>query len=500
MAIQLVNTGTSANAGDGDSLRSAFNKVNNNFNEIYNLVGSVDTIEDRIGNLLTSATTTGLIITYNTLTNDTTFTVTNATTQTVGGIIVGDNLTISNGILSGLTPYTLPVAAVSVLGGIRSSDTVLIDQDARAFVPTASTSSFGVVSISTGLSSVQGVLSLDLSAVDQNILPAADLTYDLGSTSSQWRSLYVGTSTIYLGGTALTVGPGGDLLVGGTSVIGVNPFNQNLDTTDYVVFAQITATNSLRINSTEIALGQDAGVTGPQGAGAVAIGAGAGQISQGPGSIAIGNVAGNTNQGIGSLSIGSAAGGDNQGDGAIAIGNTAGVSNQGNYAIAIGAGAGATNQPANSIVINANNAVDLDADVSGLFINPIRSDTTNTGKVVYYNTSTKELTYADSSYTRSVTTFEIDETTTSTSGLVGADTIIITPAVGYVGSDTQTLEFIGRDVTGMRTLMINASTLCTVDFDFVSMDIGPIIVSPSTVTEVIYVGNNNWYIISERSM
>lgn len=151
---------------------------------------------------------------------------------------------------------------------------------------------------------------------------------------------------------------------------------------------------SLTIDSTEIALGQDAGATGPQGAGAVAVGAGAGQVNQGPGSIAIGNVAGNTNQGIGSLGIGGAAGGDNQGDNAIAIGNGAGVSNQGNFAIAIGAGAGATNQPANSIIINANSSIDLNAAVSGLFINPVRADSYTT-KAVYYNTTTKELTYAD---------------------------------------------------------------------------------------------------------
>ena len=31
MAIQFINTGSSANAGNGDSLRSAFIKVNNNF-------------------------------------------------------------------------------------------------------------------------------------------------------------------------------------------------------------------------------------------------------------------------------------------------------------------------------------------------------------------------------------------------------------------------------------------------------------------------------------
>ena len=56
-----------------------------------------------------------------------------------------------------------------------------------------------------------GTPTLVMSNLDQSstfsghVLPDADLTYDLGSTSSQWRSLYVGTSTIYLGGTALSI-------------------------------------------------------------------------------------------------------------------------------------------------------------------------------------------------------------------------------------------------------------------------------------------------------
>jgi len=43
MAIQLINTGTGANKGDGDSLRSAFTKINNNFTELTNYLGSTVT-------------------------------------------------------------------------------------------------------------------------------------------------------------------------------------------------------------------------------------------------------------------------------------------------------------------------------------------------------------------------------------------------------------------------------------------------------------------------
>ena len=35
MAKQLVNVGTSVNKGDGDPLRTAFQKINDNFNELY---------------------------------------------------------------------------------------------------------------------------------------------------------------------------------------------------------------------------------------------------------------------------------------------------------------------------------------------------------------------------------------------------------------------------------------------------------------------------------
>ena len=40
MTIELINTGTSANAGNGDSIRTAFNKVNNNFNEIVAILST----------------------------------------------------------------------------------------------------------------------------------------------------------------------------------------------------------------------------------------------------------------------------------------------------------------------------------------------------------------------------------------------------------------------------------------------------------------------------
>jgi len=53
-----------------------------------------------------------------------------------------------------------------------------------------------------------------------NIRPLTSNAYDLGSTSSQWRSLYVSSSTIYIGGKSLSINESGTLLVQGSPVTG----------------------------------------------------------------------------------------------------------------------------------------------------------------------------------------------------------------------------------------------------------------------------------------
>jgi hypothetical protein len=51
-----------------------------------------------------------------------------------------------------------------------------------------------------------------------NILPSVDSIYSLGSSSTQWKSMYVSSSTIYVGGTALSI-VNGTLQVGGSPII-----------------------------------------------------------------------------------------------------------------------------------------------------------------------------------------------------------------------------------------------------------------------------------------
>ena len=94
MAIQVINIGTSANKGDGEPLRTAFDKINDNFDELYL----------RVGNLETGTVTTG-DIKGSVFGDDSTL------------LVDGVNSTIPSANLSG----ALPAIDGSALTGITST-------------------------------------------------------------------------------------------------------------------------------------------------------------------------------------------------------------------------------------------------------------------------------------------------------------------------------------------------------------------------------------------
>ena len=141
-----------------------------------------------------------------------------------------------------------------------------------------------------------------------------------------------------------------------------------------------------------VAIGRTAGES-TQGADAVAIGYGAGYQGQGLQAVAIGGSAGAVSQGVYAIAIGAAAGA--AGNSAVAVGSSAGYSNQGNFAVAIGKSAGATNQGNNSIILNATGSA-LDQTTANTFtVAPVRNDVANVTQVMFYNTTSKEITYGN---------------------------------------------------------------------------------------------------------
>jgi hypothetical protein len=180
-----------------------------------------------------------------------------------------------------------------------------------------------------------------------------------------------------------------DLVVGNISSPTVTDLYTNAAT-------QATSINAINntLTSSNVGIGYGAGATS-QGGTTVAVGAFAGQTTQGVSAVAVGFNAGQTTQGTKSVAIGMTSGYSLQGNYAVAIGDSAGYTNQGAQAIAIGRFAGLTNQANNTIILNATGA-NLNATTANTFIvAPVRNDVANVAQVMFYNTTSKEITYGN---------------------------------------------------------------------------------------------------------
>lgn len=68
MAKQTINIGTALNAKDGDTVRDAFNKTNQNFDELYILAGQGSELQelaqDYAASMFTAGTHSGVTAAY----------------------------------------------------------------------------------------------------------------------------------------------------------------------------------------------------------------------------------------------------------------------------------------------------------------------------------------------------------------------------------------------------------------------------------------------------
>ena len=165
-----------------------------------------------------------------------------ASTTTLGAVIVGHNLSIdSTGTL---------VSLGSVIGDFppvdnpQEGDHWWDSNVGRGFIYYSGTWVEYSPNSSGG--------SVDLSAVAQHIIPATDLTYDLGSTSSQWHSLYVGTGTIYIGGVALGLDPERNITINGAPIVTVNTTGELTiaGSTSTVIGSNIIVSDTAPLNAT----------------------------------------------------------------------------------------------------------------------------------------------------------------------------------------------------------------------------------------------------------
>ena len=165
-----------------------------------------------------------------------------------------------------------------------------------------------------------------------------------------------------------------------TSLLGA--FGSNtITTTGMATVGSVTLLNNAKIKDTA--------------GDAVSFGVNAGLTSQGNFSVAMGYLAGNDTQGTRAVAIGHFAGETSQRADAVAIGSQAGETSQGVAAVAIGALAGETAQGNNSIIINATSAALNQTTPNTFTVAPVRNDTSNIAEVLFYNTTSKEVTYSN---------------------------------------------------------------------------------------------------------
>jgi hypothetical protein len=224
MARQNINIGSSANDGTGDPLRTAFDKINDNFVELYGTDNDINTLDANL-DVNTFAITTGVTNGDITVTPNGTGSIKLGAMKFVGTTLSSDDSTIIN-INEGLVvDGTASVSGATTLSGTLSVGTSLVL--ATGATVTGILDEDNMVSDSaTQLATQQSIKAY----VDSQVT-AQDL--DLAGDS--------GTGAVDLDSQSLTIAGGTGL----TSVAGSQTVTLNIDSTVATLTGSQTLTNKI---------------------------------------------------------------------------------------------------------------------------------------------------------------------------------------------------------------------------------------------------------------
>jgi len=244
MAQKIINIGSGELAGDGESLRAALIKVNENFSELYVEAANhfSGDYNDLINKPATDLTQLGTdIIPDSDATRDigseaNRFDDVYARKLRADGFVFfdegvggfGQQLSLLKS--SDNTTATLKADIVGYATQTYVDNAVqALDDDLRVGAPGALDSINELAqainndpnfftTISNALDGKANSADVpNLGSVDASIIPDTDVAYDLGSATNRFRDLYLSGSTIDLGGTTLSI-VGGELQLGGVKI------------------------------------------------------------------------------------------------------------------------------------------------------------------------------------------------------------------------------------------------------------------------------------------
>lgn len=234
--ITYINTGTSPNAGNGDSLRLAFTKTNNNFREIANILGTgtstiSQVVTDKISQSFIHSNHVGITVTP--INQQIVLAVNTSVNQlTIANALITDSLQLSSNVIQvGTDTVTVTSTGIDVNGN-----------DIRAFNQDLNTNS-NVIFNSVNVNAVymgNSTLTANTSTLNLNGNTIRPVNQNLNTTDDViFKTVSVSSSTLYLGTSTLTLNPT-NLAVNGVTI---NGFDQSLNTTDSVIFNEITPTD-----------------------------------------------------------------------------------------------------------------------------------------------------------------------------------------------------------------------------------------------------------------
>ena len=281
MAQQIIDVGATPNDGQGDPLRTAFQKTDDNFTELYDraqspppvsLVGQAGDVPgmyaydpiyfyycfaayDGSSEIWAQVTQVGNISTNQIVSGNSNVVVTGA----------GGPITVAVGGTSNVAVFN--ITGASVTGNVTSSGFFLGNGSQLTGLPTTYANANVTAYAESGWSG--------------NIIPSANATYNLGTAANQWKSLYVSNTTIYLGNVPIGITAGNGLTVNGNLVL-TNDSNANVSTTGNVTASYFLGNGALLTGVVTSGGIGATGATGPAGPAGGPTGATGPQGPQGP--------------------------------------------------------------------------------------------------------------------------------------------------------------------------------------------------------------------------
>lgn len=232
MTQQTIDVGAVANDGTGESLRNAFNAVNNNFANVW-AAGPVDSQVVISNNVIsTNVTNLDLILAGNgvgTITVESTVVPKIDSVYDLGSANLnfdsiysryyygnGAFLTgISGGNGGSITTFSATAPVSPNVGDIWIQSTTGVQY---IYFNDNTSSQWAEMEAYLSISGGSGNANVDLTSVGSDVIPSYTNSYNLGNSTNQWRDLWVSNSTIYMNSVPLTA-DGANLKYNGNTVL-----------------------------------------------------------------------------------------------------------------------------------------------------------------------------------------------------------------------------------------------------------------------------------------